>query len=70
MQRVGAIGLLVLVVGLGEAVAQPGGVSGGVRDETGAVLPGATVSLSGPEGTRVTQSDGDGEFALRRGRRR
>jgi outer membrane receptor protein involved in Fe transport len=58
------MGLFVLMVGLGDAVAQPGGVSGGVRDETGAVLPGATVSLSGPEGTRVTQSDGDGEYAF------
>ena len=64
MQRVGAIGLLVLMVGMGEAVAQSGRVSGGVRDETGAVLPGATVSLSGPAGTRVTQSDARGEYAF------
>ena len=42
------------------AAAQDGGVFGRVVDQTGAVLPGSTVALSGPEGTRVTQSDGSG----------
>ena len=46
------------------AAAQDGGGFGRVVDKTGAVLPGSTVALSGPEGTRVTQSDGSGEYAF------
>ena len=47
-----------------QAAAQSGGVTGGVLDETSAVLPGAAVSLNGPEGIRVTQSDRNGEYAF------
>ena len=64
MQRAGAIGLLLLLSGWGTAAAQPGAIRGLVVDETGAVLPGATVALSGPGGTRVTQSDGNGRYAF------
>ena len=65
MRRAVAVGLTLLVFGAGAAVAQPGRVAGAVVDETGAVLPGATVRLSGPAGgMRVTQSDGDGEYAF------
>ena len=39
-----------------------GNVYGKVADESGAVLPGATVTLSGAFGTRSTVSDKDGEF--------
>ena len=64
MQRASAIGLLLLLSGWGTALAQPGEIRGLVVDETGAVLPGATVVLSGPGGTRVTQSDGNGQYAF------
>ena len=64
MRRAAAIGLTLLVFGAGTAVAQPGPITGGVIDETGAVLPGATVTLTGAEGALVTQSDGSGEFAF------
>src|SRR4030095_1223463 len=39
-----------------------GNVYGKVADESGAVLPGATVTLSGGFGTRSTVSDKDGQF--------
>ncbi|MCY4633163.1 MAG: TonB-dependent receptor [Acidobacteria bacterium] len=46
------------------AAAQDGEITGRVTDETGAVLPGATVTLSGPDEVRVTQSDGNGNYAF------
>jgi outer membrane receptor protein involved in Fe transport len=55
---------MLLVFGWGVAAAQSGQVSGVVLDETDAVLPGATVTLRGPGGTRVTQSGGSGEYAF------
>ena len=64
MRRTVAIGLTLLVFGAGTAVAQPSQVAGDVVDETGAVLSGATVGLSSPAGMRVTQSDGNGEYAF------
>ena len=64
MRHPAAIGLVLLTLGAVSAAAQSGRVAGGVIDETGAVLPGATVTLAGPGGTRVTRSDGDGEYAF------
>ena len=54
--------LLVLALSPGLTAAQDGGIAGRVTDETGAVLPGATVTLSGPGEARVTQSDGNGDY--------
>ena len=56
------IGLILLALGAAPAAAQPGQVTGSVLDETGAVLPGATVTLSGPDGARATQTGGGGEY--------
>ena len=56
------IGLILLALGAAPAAAQPGQVTGSVLDETGAVLPGATVTLSGPGGARATQTGGGGEY--------
>jgi outer membrane receptor protein involved in Fe transport len=64
MRYPATIGLILLVLGTVPAAAQSGRVTGGVMDETGAVLPGATVTLSGPGGARATQSDGNGEYAF------
>ena len=47
------------------AAAQSGQVAGQVVDATGAVLPGATVTLrGGPGGPMVTQTDAQGRFAV------
>jgi hypothetical protein len=43
-------------------VAATGNVYGTVADESGAVLPGATVTLSGDLGSRTTTTDAGGEF--------
>ena len=64
MRHPATIVLILLTLGAVSAAAQTGRVTGGVIDETGAVLPGATVTLTGPEGARVTQADGGGEFAF------
>ena len=64
MRKAAAIGLTLLVLGAGTAIAQPGPITGVVVDETGAVLPGATVTLTGAEGALVTQADGNGEYAF------
>ena len=63
-QNKGALILFLLAFSPALAAAQEGGLSGRVADATGAVLPGATVTLRGPEGTRVTQSDDNGEYAF------
>ena len=55
-----ALVLLVLAWSAAGAAAQDGEIAGRVTDETGAVLPGATITLSGPDEARVTQSDGNG----------
>src|SRR5262245_63948639 len=39
-----------------------GNIYGTVSDESGAVLPGATVTLAGPAGSRTTVTGGQGEF--------
>lgn len=63
MTRVLAILALVLAVAL-PANAQGAGatVSGTVADETGGVLPGATVALSGPGGTKTAVTGSDGAY--------
>lgn len=58
--------LITLPVVLAPAVAETqtltGIVSGTVRDEQGGVLPGVTVSLTGPTGTRTTVTDDSGVY--------
>jgi outer membrane receptor for ferrienterochelin and colicins len=44
------------------AAAQQGGLTGSVGDETGASLPGATVTVTGPGVTRTTVTETDGTF--------
>ena len=54
-----------LLVGLAPAAfaqVSTGNIYGRVTDESQAVLPGVTATLSGPLGTRVTTSDSQGEF--------
>ena len=60
----GAFVLGLLAWGSVAAAAQDGGIAGRVTDETGAVLPGVTITLRGPDGVQATQSDGNGEYAF------
>jgi hypothetical protein len=48
----------------GAAAAQTGGIRGAVMDETGAVIPGATVTATGPGGSRTVTSGDDGTYAF------
>ena len=63
---IGGLGLALLVAGLAPAafaqVSATGNVYGTVTDESGAVLPGATATLSGALGSRSTTSGANGEF--------
>ncbi len=60
----GVLILFLLALSSAPAAAQDGEIAGRVTDETGAVLPGATVTLSGPDEVRVTLSDGNGNYAF------
>ena len=64
MKRYLALALALVLVGAGGAAAQiaTGNIYGTVTDEQGAVLPGATVTLSGDLGTRTATSAGSGDF--------
>ena len=63
---VGSTGLALLLLCRGPVafaqVAATGNVYGTVTDESGAVLPGATATLSGALGSRTTTSGAGGEF--------
>lgn len=54
--------LSALLVFAAPAVAQTGSVTGVVTDETDAVVPGATVQLTGPSVEEVQFTDAAGEF--------
>jgi hypothetical protein len=56
-----ALALLVLAP-LAYAQAARGNIYGRVTDDSGAMLPGANVTLSGGFGTRSTTSDSQGNF--------
>ena len=69
MRRFGfvwSLGLALLLACLGPAafaqVSATGNVYGTVTDESGAVLPGATATLSGPLGNRTTTTGSSGDF--------
>jgi hypothetical protein len=57
-----ALALLALAVPLASAQVSTGNIYGSIKDESGAVMPGATVTLSGPTGSRSTTSGAQGEF--------
>lgn len=59
--------LLLLNVGvLAQESAVKGNLAGSVVDSTGAVVPSAKVTLTGPTGTATTTSDGEGNFSFNR----
>ena len=62
MKRILALACLVLASTGAFAQTATGNVFGTVTDTSGAVLPGASVSISGEAGTRTTVSGSDGSF--------
>lgn len=60
----GAVCLLLLLVWPAPGSAQTGSVTGSVVDETGLVLPGASVTLRGEGVPRTVSTDGRGEFEI------
>lgn len=62
-----ALAMLVFMPALTHAQEVAGGIAGVVRDETGAVLPGATVEASSPaliEGVRTVVTNGRGRYSI------
>jgi hypothetical protein len=57
-----AMALLVVVAGPLLAQVSTGNIYGKVTDESDAVLPGVSVTLTGPYGTRTTTTGSQGEF--------
>ncbi len=64
MKKIFTLGLAILLMASVGAFAQTatGNVFGVVTDASGAVLPGASVAISGEAGTRTTVSGADGSF--------
>jgi hypothetical protein len=64
MKKLFSLGLAILLMASAGAFAQTatGNVFGVVTDASGAVLPGASVAISGEAGTRTTVSGSDGSF--------
>jgi len=60
-----SVGLAVLALALAlPGLVRAAEVTGRVVDDTGAVLPGATVTLTGPAGTRTATTGPNGRYAL------
>ncbi|MBI2834369.1 MAG: TonB-dependent receptor [Acidobacteria bacterium] len=56
------LAVILVLVSAAPAFAQTGSVSGTVADESGGVVPGATVTLSGPAGREVVTSGAQGDY--------
>jgi hypothetical protein len=54
--------LLICLPVFAQETAVKGNISGVVQDSTGAVVPAAKVSLTGPQGERVATTEADGRF--------
>ena len=59
------LALIVVLVVAAPALAQSGSVSGTVVDQSGGVVPGATLVLSGPGGSHSAITGPDGSYAFR-----
>lgn len=58
-----ALALLLILIPL-PAFGQRAVLRGRVTDESGAVVPGASVAVNGPGGAKTTQTDASGEYVL------
>src|SRR5438105_816729 len=65
--RIGVVALVSVLLLAGRAAAQDAGIGGVVKDATGAVLPGVTVTAASPaliEQQRVAVSDAEGRYII------
>src|SRR3977135_388572 len=63
MKRLSVIGMFILALALAAAAQAPGGnVTGSVRDEQGAAVPGSEVTVQGSDATFRFTTTGDGAF--------
>ena len=58
------IGIIVAAAGIAAAQDTTGIISGRLVDTQGLPIPGATVSVTGTQGTRTVVTDGDGQFTV------
>ena len=58
-----AASILLVITMAGQQQTITGGLNGTVTDVSGAVIPGATVTLAGPQGTRVLTTDSLGRYS-------
>ncbi|HMK23847.1 MAG TPA: TonB-dependent receptor, partial [Terriglobales bacterium] len=56
--------LLICLPVFAQESAVKGNISGVIQDSTGAVVPGAKVTLTGPQGERALTSESDGKFTF------
>jgi hypothetical protein len=60
--------MILLLVAFNVSAQQQGSITGGlngeITDSTGAILPGVTVTLAGPQGTRVVTTDSLGRYSV------
>ncbi|MCU1222031.1 MAG: outer rane receptor protein [Edaphobacter sp.] len=59
-----ALLVVVAVSAFAQQQGVTGGLSGAITDSTGAVLPDVTVTVSGPQGTRVLMTDSAGRYSI------
>src|SRR5439155_6303643 len=65
--RTMVLALALLLVGSGVGIGQEttGTISGRVVDAQGLAVPGAAVTVSGPQGTKRVMTDGEGRYSAR-----
>ncbi|HEY0760550.1 MAG TPA: carboxypeptidase regulatory-like domain-containing protein [Acidisarcina sp.] len=66
MKRLSLLAALLFAscIAMAQNNAVRGGIGGVVQDPSGAVIPGATVTIVGPQGTVETRTDGTGTFSV------
>src|SRR3954466_5821838 len=55
---------LALTAGLAEAQVDRANLTGAVKDSTGAVVPNATVTITGPQAPITTKTNGEGTYLV------
>src|SRR5689334_5350472 len=65
--RMMVLALALFLLGAGLAIGQEttGTINGRVVDAQGLAVPGATITVNGPQGTKRLASDGEGRYSVR-----